>query len=265
MSVATLGYIKNYVGEEKIHAFFQSGKLFSLSTKECKPSCHAECFTSEMYKKNVNAPQLAKGWDTMYTNIKVFHGIDTPCTTAASCLNVLEGSAEHVLLVEKEKANRVKNAEEQTAKCAKGEGNLQLAAQTELRQGGIECDDATKAQSILQSNKFANGEGNLQLAAKAKLRQLGIECEDAKKAQSILMSNRQMGALNARFKGDKWSDGEVIQLRDLCKVGYNITEIAKIMNCDVASRRTVHNKIHELQIQVKSRGEYQLLTKKFAQ
>jgi hypothetical protein len=31
------------------------------------------------------------------------------------------------------------------------------------------------------------------------------------------MSNRQMGALNARFKGDKWSDGEVIQLRDLCK------------------------------------------------
>ncbi len=42
MSVATHDYVKDYVGEEKIHAFFQSGKLFSLSKKECQPSCHAE-------------------------------------------------------------------------------------------------------------------------------------------------------------------------------------------------------------------------------
>ena len=73
----------------------------------------------------------------------------------------------------------------------------------------------------------------------------------------------QMGALTARYKGDKWSHGEVIQLRELCKAGYTITEIAKIMKCDVASRRTVHNKIHELQIRVNSKGKYQLLTKKY--
>jgi hypothetical protein len=113
------------------------------------------------------------------------------------------------------------------------------------------------------SNKFAKGEGNLQLAAQTELSQLGIECDDATKAQSILMSNRQMGALNVNYKGDKWSDGEVIQLHELCKVGYTITEIAKKMKCNVASRRTVHNKIHEPQIRVNSKGKYQLLTKKY--
>jgi hypothetical protein len=121
MSVATLDYINKYVGARKINTFFQSGKLFSLSTKECKPSCHPECFTNEKYKNHVLAPQKAKGWDTIYTNIKAFHGISTPCTSAAGCLNVVEGSEEHVLLVEKDKANRAKIAEEHIAKFfAKG-------------------------------------------------------------------------------------------------------------------------------------------------
>ena len=122
-----------------------------------------------------------------------------------------------------------------------GEGNFQLAAKTKLRQRGIECDDATKAQSILTS--INNPMKNPETAAKKKA--------------------AQMGALNVRYKGDKWSHGEVIQLRELCKAGHTITEIAKIMKCDVASRRTVHNKILELQIRVKSKGEYQLLTKKY--
>ena len=156
-------------------------------------------------------------------------------------MNVVEGSAEHVLLVEKEKANRAKNAEEQTTKFAKGEGNFQLVAMTELRERGIKCDDATKAQSIL--NSINNPMKNPKTAAKN--------------------AASQIGALNARFKGDKWSPDEEKQLRELCKVGYTITDIAKIMKCDVASRRTVHNKIHELEIRVKFKGEYQLLTKKF--
>jgi SOS response regulatory protein OraA/RecX len=162
----------------------------------------------------------------------------------------------------------------QTAKFAMGEGNFQLAAQNELRERGIECEDATKAQSTLQTVKFAMGEGNLQLAAKKELRERGIECDDATKAFSInnpmknpetaaKSATSKMGALNARYKGDKWSPDEEKQLRELCKVGYTITEIAKKMKCDVASRRTVHNKIHELQIQVNSKGKYQLLTKKY--
>ena len=164
MSVATLDYINKYVGARKINTFFQSGKLFSLSTNECKPSCHAECFTSKIYKMNPQAPQRAKGWDKMCTGIKAFHGIATPCTAAAGCLNAVEGSAEHVLLVEKDKANRAKNAKEQITKFAKGEGNLQLAAKMKLHQRGIMCDDGTKALSILCSM----GEGNLQLATKSK-------------------------------------------------------------------------------------------------
>jgi hypothetical protein len=39
----------------------------------------------------------------MYTNIKEFHGITTPCTAAAGCLNVVEGSLVHTLFVEKDK------------------------------------------------------------------------------------------------------------------------------------------------------------------
>jgi hypothetical protein len=308
-----------------------------------------------MYKKNVNAPQLAKGWDTMYTNIKAFHGITTPCTSATACLNVVEGSAEHVLLVEKSKANWAKNAEAQsileTAKFAKGEGNFQLVAMRELKERGIECDDPTKATSILEVAKFAKGEGNFQLVAMRELKERGIECDDPTKAKSILevakfakgegnfqlvamrelkergiecddptkaksilevtkfakgegnfqlvamrelkergiecddqtkaqcilnsinnpMKNpatvakhkaKILGAGNGRYKGDKWSPGEVIQLRKLCKAQHSIMKIAEIMNCDVASKRTVHNKIFELQIRVKLSGKYQLLTKK---
>jgi hypothetical protein len=73
----------------------------------------------------------------------------------------------------------------------------------------------------------------------------------------------KIGALNYNYKGDKWCNDELIQLRELCKAGYTITEIAKIMKCDVASRRQVHNKIFELGIRVNYMGKYQLLTKKY--
>jgi len=109
-------------------------------------------------------------------------------------------------------------------------------------------------------------------------REQGIKCDDAKKAKSILnsinnpMKNREtaakkaatmMGSLNHSYKGDKWSPGEVIQLCELCKEQYSILKIAEIMNCDVASKRTVHNKIFELGIRVIFKGKYQLLTKKY--
>ena len=51
--------------------------------------------------------------------------------------------------MEKDKANWEKNAEEQATKFAKGEGNFQLAAAEELHKRGIECVNATKAQSII--------------------------------------------------------------------------------------------------------------------
>jgi hypothetical protein len=38
-----------------------------------------------------------------------------------------------------------------------GEGNFQLAAKLKLHQRRIKCDDATKAQNILQSNKICQG------------------------------------------------------------------------------------------------------------
>jgi hypothetical protein len=83
------------------------------------------------------------------------------------------------------------------------------------------CDDATKALSILTSinNPMKNPVSRAKCAA------------------------AKIGALNANYKGDKWSPGEVIQLCELCKAQYSITKIAEKMKCDVASKRTVHNKI----------------------
>jgi hypothetical protein len=56
---------------------------------------------------------------------------------------------------------------------------------------------------------------------------------------------------------------EIEQLRKLCMAGFSITKIAETMNCEVASKRTVHNKIIELGIRVIFKGKYQLLTKKY--
>ena len=69
-----------------------------------------------------------------------------------------------------------------------------------------------------------------------------------------------MGALNYNYKGDKWSNDEVRQLRKLCELGYSIRKIAKTIESDVASRKTVHNKIFDLCIHVKKDGRFQLLT-----
>jgi hypothetical protein len=77
---------------------------------------------------------------------------------------------------------------QEIVKSSMGEGKFQLAVKTELYQRGIECDDATKVQSILEIVECSMGEGNLQLTVKTKLRQRGIECADATKAQSILNS-----------------------------------------------------------------------------
>jgi hypothetical protein len=109
---------------------------------------------------------------------------------------------------------------------------------TELKKRGIKCDDATKAQSIL--NSINNPMKNPETAAKG--------------------AAAKMGALNARYKGDKWSPGEVRQRT--MQGGIQYYEDCRDY-CDIASKRTVHNKIFELRIRVKFMGKYQLLTKKY--
>ena len=79
----------------------------------------------------------------------------------------------------------------------------------------------------------------------------------------------QMGALNHNYKGNDWTNDQIKQLRKLCVVGYGITKIANTIEIesDVASRRTVHDKIFELGIKVnisgRKRGTLQMLTKKY--
>jgi hypothetical protein len=83
-------------------------------------------------------------------------------------------------------------------------------------------NDATKAQGFLGDDKFAKGEGILQLAAMTELKILGIECDDATKAHSLLCSN-QVGASSSAYKA--WTDDQVTQLLNLCKSGHCIPKI----------------------------------------
>ncbi len=53
---------------------------------------------------------------------------------------------------------------------------------------------------------MAIGEGNLQLAGMMELKKLGIECDNATKVQSLLLSCK-VGALNYAYKA--WTDDQV--------------------------------------------------------
>ena len=132
----------------------------SPSSGEQSPS-RAHCPSSEESRRSLPLIFI-KGLDG-----KVWHLKPTACTICT-------------------KRNWMKNSEEQAAKFAKGEGAFQLAAMTEVKKLGFECDDATKAQSIFHSVKCAKEEGNFQLAVKTELKKRGIECDESTKAQSIL-------------------------------------------------------------------------------
>ena len=261
MSAATLNYTKKYVGDNTIDDLFQRGKLFSLSMKECKPSCHPECFTNVKYGANPQSFQKAKGWNQMYTLIKAFHGNDTPCTTATDCLNVVEGSAEHLLMVEKQERNWAHHKD----LYAKGEHNLQLYAKDELAKRDIKCDDTLKACGILQRDLHAKGEHNLQSYAKDELAKRGIECDDTLKAWGILqrdlwdkgehnmqkygnpMSNPETAAKSAKARSRKWTEVEEETLHEHIRNKKGIKKIAKEMKI---GQQVVGKKCLELQLKI---------------
>ena len=69
-------------------------------------------------------------------------------------MNLVEGSAEHTLLVEKQKANW----EETANKFTMGEGNLQLLAKAKLEEMGYENVNVMEAMSMLATEKVTKGE-----------------------------------------------------------------------------------------------------------
>ena len=190
MSSATLGYIKKYVGESKIKHFFRNGKLFSLSSKELKPHPHAECFTNERYVKHPQVFQKARDWDQLFSIIKGYHGDSNPCSSAAGCVSIVEGSAEHIMMVEKNEANKEACSILKKSKFDKGEHAMQLHAKAKLEEMGNENVDVNKAISILEKSKFDNGEHALQLHAKAKLEEMGYKNVDVKEAKGILEKSK---------------------------------------------------------------------------
>ena len=334
---------KMFGGKHFLDAYFERSpdKFFSNSEEELEVACHPEYLNNRKFTKT-HQVEYAEKSDQLFNEVRKYFNIRSECTDGVDMVSLRKGTPAYELLLrkEKEQAERQKEAYAkgegnfqpaaktnlkkqgiecndatkvqiilEAVKCAKGEGNFQLTVKMELKKRGIECDDATKAQSILDAEKCANREGNFQLAAKTELKKRGIECDDATKAQSILQSESvqrekkissftrqrkcddptkarsilnsinnpiknpeffakhaasiKWGASNLSYKGDKWKKAEIEQLRKLCTAEYRITKIAETMNCEVASKRTVHNKIFELRIQVKIRGRFQLLTKKY--
>ena len=178
---------KMFGGKHSLDAYFERNpdKFFSNSEEELEVACHPEYLNNRKFMQTYKVEYAEKS-DQLFNKVRQYFNISSECTDGVDMVSLKKGTPAYELLLrkEKERAERTKEA------YAKGEGNFQLAAKTELMNRGIECEDATKAQSILLSNIFANDEGKFQLAAKRKLRQLGIECDDATKAQSILESNK---------------------------------------------------------------------------
>jgi hypothetical protein len=215
---------KMFGGKHCLDAYFEHNpdKFFSNSEEELEVACHPEYLNNRKFMQTYKVEYAEKS-DQLFNKVRQYFNISSECTDGVDMVSLKKGTPAYELLLrkEKERAERTKEAyakgegnfqlaaktelmnrgiecEDATkaqsileiVKCSMGEGNFQLAAKTELMNRGMECEDATKAQSILLSNIFANGEGKFQLAAKRKLRQLGIECDDATKAQSILESNK---------------------------------------------------------------------------
>jgi hypothetical protein len=174
---------KMFGGKHSLDAYFERNpdKFFSNSEEELEVACHPEYLNNRKFMQTYKVEYAEKS-DRLFNKVRQYFNISSECTDGVDMVSLKKGTPAYELLLRKEK----ERAERQKEAYAKGEGNFQLAAKTKLRQLGIECDDATKAQSILEIVKCSKGEGNFQLMAKTELRQRGIECDDATKVQSIL-------------------------------------------------------------------------------
>jgi hypothetical protein len=174
---------KMFGGKHFLDAYFDLNpdKFFSNSEEELEVACHPEYLNNKKFILTLKVEYAEKS-DQLFNKVRKYFNIRSECTDGVGMVSLKKGFPAYELLLRKEKAQ----AERQKEACAKGEGKFQLAAKAELKKRGIECDDATKVQSILEVIKFSKGEGNFQLSVKTELKKRGIECVDATKAQSIL-------------------------------------------------------------------------------
>jgi hypothetical protein len=273
---------KMFEGKHCLDAYFECNpdKFFSNSEEELEIACHPEYLNNRKFMQMYKVEYAEKS-DQLFNKVRQYFNISSECTDGVDMVSLKKGTPAYEFLLRKEK----ERAERQKEAYAKGEGNFQLAAKTELRQRGIKCDDATKAQSILDIVKCSKGEGNFQLTAKKELRQSGIECDDATNAQSILQSileitkcskgegNFQLAAkTELRQRGIKCDDATKAQsILDIVKCSkgegnFQLTAKKELrqsgIECDDATKaQSILQSILEITKCSKGEGNFQLAAK----
>ena len=142
---------KMFGGKHFLDVYFECSpdKFFSNSEEELEVACHPEYLNNRKFTKT-HKVEYAEKSDQLFNKVRKYFNIHSECTDGVDMVSLKKGTPAYEFLLRKEK----ERAERQKEAYAKGEGNFQLAAKTELRQRGIECDDATKAKSILEVVKF---------------------------------------------------------------------------------------------------------------
>jgi hypothetical protein len=196
---------KMFGGKQFLDAYFDRSpdKFFSNSEEELEVTYHPEYLNNRKFMQ-MHKVEYAEKSDQLFNKVRNYFNIHSECTDGVDMVSLKKGTPAYELILRKEK----EQAERQKESYAKGEGNFQLTAKTELKKQGIECDDATKAQSILEIVKCSMREGNFQLAAKTELKKrLGWQCRQMclsatpLKRQTFL-SAADMKEMSSRHVGD---------------------------------------------------------------
>ncbi len=103
---------ENIFGKSEFDQFYLENrdKFFSLKDKDYATCCHPEALLNRGFW-NQYITRHALEWDTIYTNIRIYFGNESPCTSADDLVDLKPGTAAHALLMQKLKEESVRRRE----------------------------------------------------------------------------------------------------------------------------------------------------------
>ena len=131
---------------------FKTGNVFLLSSTKYSTCNHPEHIMNSQFR-NSQLVKTVSDWGAIYFSIKLFTGNSVPCTTGYNVVNLVKNSEEHLALLARDE----ENYESMRVDYADGQGSLQKSALVKLKSIRINCNNATKAQSVYMSHLSKNG------------------------------------------------------------------------------------------------------------
>ena len=136
-------------GIENFHDYFLSNrdKFFSLMEDEYKTCAHPEALLNVKFW-NGHHINHASDWDNIFTQIRKFHGEESPCQIAHDLVRLIPGSEGHNLLLRKQheacvrggKASHATDDGMRPGQHVKDDGKFSMASEDRGRKRGIACN-----------------------------------------------------------------------------------------------------------------------------